>query len=74
MNEKIIRKKLGIIVSSPSSEGEKVDKIVELIKSPDHDIDICLIEGCDSFVKTNYRLCIKHLAEAHAEGFDDSNK
>ena len=74
MNEEIIRKKLGFIVSAPASESEKVSKIIELIKSPDNDIDICLRKGCESFAQTNYSLCRKHLREAHEEGFDDSNK
>lgn len=36
--------------------------------------EICLREGCNSTAKQNYRLCQKHLREAHNEGFDDSNK
>jgi hypothetical protein len=38
------------------------------------DIDTCLRDGCDTRAQANYRLCPKHLREAHAEGFDDSNK
>lgn len=39
-----------------------------------HKRDVCLIEDCDAIAKTNYRLCPKHLKEAHDRGFDDSNK
>lgn len=37
-------------------------------------IDICLTEGCNTIAQTSYRLCPKHLKEAHDIGFDDSNK
>lgn len=36
--------------------------------------DICLIEGCTDIAQISYRLCPKHLREAHDRGFDDSNK
>lgn len=36
--------------------------------------DFCIRDGCSNIAQTNYRLCLNHLAEAHAKGFDDSNK
>jgi len=37
-------------------------------------LDLCIREGCSEAAQKNYRLCAKHLREAHSQGFDDSDK
>jgi len=45
-----------------------------LINDTPKQIDVCLREGCSEAAQKNYRLCPKHLREAHSQGFDDSDK
>lgn len=45
-----------------------------LINDTPKQIDLCLRAGCSEAAQKNYRLCSKHLREAHSQGFDDSDK
>ena len=79
MSEEEIDKKLAELGYDPKEVEKNSDALIAKLKAmklfpQKEEVDICLREGCNVPAQQNYRLCPKHLREAHSEGFDDSNK